>query len=139
MKKYFKILVIATFTMLFVAKSYSQNTSNATSPQQQPKKTVEQRTTSMVDEMTKAAALTSDEVSKITPFVTEFQKQKDADQEANKDNKEKLSSARKARIDKLSAQVKNIVTPDQYVKLQDYLKNKQNNRGNNNKPAINKD
>ena len=134
MKKYFKTLVIATFALLFVAKSYSQNASNASSPQQ-PKKTIEQRTNSMVDEMTKVATLTPNEVSQITPFVTEFQKQKDADQEANKGNKEKLSSARKARIDKLSAQVKNIVTPDQYTKLQDYFKNKQNSKGNNNKPA----
>lgn len=132
MKKYFKTLAMATFAMLFVAKTYSQNTSNATSPEQ-PKKTVEQRTASLMDEMTKVASLTPDEISKITPFVTEFQKQKDADQEANKGKKDKLLAARKARIDKLSAQVKNIVTPDQYTKLQDYLKNKQNNKGNDTK------
>ena len=130
MKKYFKTLLIATLAILFVAKSYSQNTTNATSPHQ-PSKTVEQRTTSMVDEMTKAATLTSDEVSKITPFVTEFQKQRDADQESFKGNKDKLSVARKARADKLSAQVKNIVTPDQYSKLQDYWKNKNNRVPNN--------
>ena len=134
MKKYFKTLGIATFALLFVAKSYSQNTSNAASSEQ-PKKTIEQRTTNMMSEMTKTAALTPDEVSKITPFVTEFQKQKDIDQEANKGNKEKLSAARKARQDKLSEQVKGIVSPEQYTKLQDYFKNKQNSRGNNNKPA----
>lgn len=137
MKKYFKALVIAAFAMLFVAKTYSQSASKP----EQPKKTVEQRTTNMVDEMTKAATLTQDEVTKITPFVTEFQKQKDADQEANKGDKEKLSSARKARQDKLSAEVKGVVTPDQYTKLEEYFKNKQNNRGNgnnNNQPATTK-
>jgi long-subunit acyl-CoA synthetase (AMP-forming) len=133
MKKYLTIIVVAAFSMLFVAKSYSQNSSNAAASDQ-PKKTVEQRTTSMVDEMTKAAALTPDEVSKITPFVTEFQKQKDVDQETNKGNKEKLATARKVRTDKLSAQVKDIVTPDQYAKLQDYWKNK-NNRVPGNQPA----
>jgi hypothetical protein len=132
MKKYFKILAIATFALSFVAKSYSQNTSS----QEQPKKTIEQRTAHLMDDMTKIATLTSDEVTKITPFVTEFQKQKDADQEAYKGNKEKLATARKTREDKLSAQVKSIVTPEQFTKLDDYWKNKQNN-GNNNKPASN--
>jgi hypothetical protein len=136
MKKYLKALVIATFAMLFVAKTYSQSASHP----EQPKKTVEQRTANMVDEMTKAATLTQDEVSKITPFVTEFQKQRDVDMEANKGDKEKLSAARKARIDKLSSEVKGVVTADQYTQLQDYLKNKENNRGNgnNNKPATTK-
>jgi len=127
MKKYFKILVIATFALSFVAKSYSQTTSKSTTNEtEKPKMTIEQRTTSIVDEMTKAATLTPDEISKITPLVTEFLKQKDADDENNKGNKEKLSSARKARMDKLSTQVKGIVTPDQYTKLQNYWKNKNN-------------
>ena len=126
MKKYFKILAIATLAMLFVVKSYSQNTSNSTSPDQ-PKKTVEQRTASMMDEMTKDLTLTSDEVTKITPFATQFQKQQDADRASYKGNNEKLASAKKARIDKLSTQLKDILTPDQYAKFQDYLKNQNNN------------
>ncbi len=125
MKKYLNFLAIATFTLLFVARSNAQTSSNAATSVQ-PKKTVEERTANLVGEMTKIAALTPDEISKITPIVSEFQKQKDADQTSFKGNKEKLAAARKLRADKLSSQVKVIVTPEQYTKLQDHWKNKPN-------------
>ena len=129
MKKYLKILAAAILILLFAVISYSQAPSNA-AKNDQPKKTVEQRTKSMVDEMTKVATLSTEEISKITPFVTEFQKQKDADEESSKGNKDKLSTSRKVRMDKLSAQVKGILTPEQYNKLQDYWKNKRNSAPN---------
>jgi hypothetical protein len=133
MKKYFKILVIATFALSFVVKSYAQTTTKSTNTEtEKPKMTIDERTTKMVDEMNKVATLSADQISKITPFVTEFQKQKDVDQETNKGDKEKLAAARTARMDKLSAEVKNVVTSDQYTKLQEYWKNK-NNRASGNK------
>jgi hypothetical protein len=125
MKKYIKILAIATFLLLFVAISIAQNSTNV-APSVQPRKTVEVKTSNLVGEMTKVAALTPDEISKITPIVSEFQKQKRADKVSFKGNKEKLAAARKLRIDNLSSQLKVIVTPDQYTKLQDHWKNKTN-------------
>lgn len=88
--------------------------------------TVEQKTATIVDEMTKAGSLTTDQVSLVTPFVTEFFKQKEIDDAEHAGNSEQLQLAKKNRRDVLFSQLKTVLSEQQLYDLKLYWEKAKN-------------
>lgn len=98
--------------MFLLGNAFTQ-TVTTTSSSTQSTTTVEQKTTNAINEMTKVATLTSEQVEKVTPFVTEFFKQKEIDQANNKNNAELLKAAANKRKETLINDLKTVLSADQ--------------------------
>jgi len=100
-----------TFVMsvLCVGMMFAQQQGQKPSPK--VKATPEERATKQVEMMKKTLNLTPDQVTKMQAIQTQFNK----DQEASKGTKQDM----KAKMDAYDAQVKGVLTPDQYKKYVD--------------------
>lgn len=122
MKNLFKLLLAGTFLFTFAAKSFSQKSDSSTTSKVQL--TTEEKAVRAVNEMTKIATLSEDQITQIKPIVLEFFKQKEIDDAQFKGNEDALATAKKNRLSAYSIKIKAIVTDEQYTKLTDYLNNK---------------
>ena len=123
MKKLFRILLAGTFMFTFFTNSFSQTAAN-TRTTEQTKPTVEQRATKLVEEIKTVTTLTDDQATKITAFAVDFFKQKDADDIQNKGKEEALAKARQTRKTTFQANIKTVLTEEQFIKVKNYLDNK---------------
>lgn len=123
MKKIVMYFFTGMFLMFLFSNSFAQTDSSTTKIPQT--KTVEKQTADLVAEMTKVATLTTEQIEKITPFITEFFKQKETDLTENAGNNEKLLAAAKARKENLVKNLKTILTEEQLNTLIQYFNNKE--------------
>ena len=107
----------------FFTNSFSQTAAN-TRTTEQTKPTVEQRATKLVEEIKTVTTLTDDQATKITAFAVDFFKQKDADDIQNKGKEEALAKARQTRKTTFQANIKTVLTEEQFIKVKNYLDNK---------------
>jgi hypothetical protein len=118
MKTFKIILLILSFMVVKTGVSLAQDkATNKT-------KSVEERTDNIMKELSAKLTLTADQTPKIKALVTQSLKDRDADRETYKDNKEKLAVAKKERETKTDAEVKEILTKDQYKTYLEWKKEK---------------
>jgi len=86
---------------------------------QQAKATAEERASKQVDTMKKSLNLSNDQTTKLQAVQTQFIKDQDQARASKTGNQQDL----KAKRDAYDAQVKSILTPDQYQKYQDQRSN----------------
>ncbi|HVA99261.1 MAG TPA: hypothetical protein VNG53_10235 [Bacteroidia bacterium] len=82
----------------------------------------EARTTKILSEMTKVCNLTADQQTKMQSIILENQKQKEADWQAHKGDKDALKAAAKARNEKTKQEALTVVSQDQLDKWVTYKK-----------------
>lgn len=122
MKKVVIYFFTGMFLMFLFNNSFAQTVSSTKDTTKT--KTVEQQTADLVAEMTKVATLTTEQVEKITPFVTELIKQKETDLAENAGNNEKLTATAKARKENLIKNLKTVLTEEQINTLLQYYQDK---------------
>ena len=123
MKKLFRMLMLGTFMFTLYTNSFSQTATN-TKQTEQTTQTAEQKATKLVDEIKTVTTLTDDQATKITAFAINFFKQKDADDIQNKGKEEALAKARQTRKTTFQANIKTVLTEEQFIKVKNYLDNK---------------
>ena len=114
-----KILSLTLFMSIFcVGMSFAQQQGQKG---QKTKETSEERASKRVEMMKKTLDLTPDQVTKLQAIQTQFAK----DREQAKENRQDMKAKREA----YDAQVKSILTPEQYQKYQDQRKDRKKNGG----------
>ncbi|MFH0867407.1 MAG: hypothetical protein V1904_14535, partial [Bacteroidota bacterium] len=107
------------FLIFLLGNAFTQTVITA-STSTQSNATAEQKTASAIEEMTKIAALTSEQIEKVTPFVTEFFKQKEIDQADNKGNAELLKVAATKRREILINNLNTVLSAEQMELLKQH-------------------
>jgi len=106
-----------------VTRSFSQTTTTSKSSEQTTL-TAEQRAVKLVDEMKTVTPLSDDQISKISPFVIAFFKQKDADVAQYKGHEDAMEKAKETRKVTLQNNLKTVLTEEQFTKIINYFENK---------------
>lgn len=131
-----KTLAIAAFSILSFA-AIAQQPANPPQPSpQHPHKggphhermTPEMRANRWVEHMNNNLALSEEQKIKLREIITKREQQRMADRQTNKDNKEGLKQAAKARHASYEPQIKSVLTPEQYLKLEQIRKERRENR-----------
>jgi len=99
-------------SVLFAGMTFAQQQGQKTP---RVKATPEERAAKRVEMMKQSLNLTPDQVTKLQSVQTEFAKNQDQAQAAKKGNQQDMKAKREA----YDAQVKSILTPEQYQKYQD--------------------
>jgi len=89
------------------------------------KATPEERGAKHVERMEKSLELTPEQVAKLRDLHSQFAKDREQDRVAAKENRQDM----KAKMDAYDAQLKSILTPEQYQKYQDQRKNMKRGEG----------
>lgn len=118
-----KYFFTGIFLLFLLGNAFAQTVTRPASSTQTTT-TVEQKTSSVVDEMTKVASLTTDQIEKVTQFVSELLKQKDIDLAQNKDNAELLKAAANKRKETLVNNLKTVLSADQVELLKQHWEKK---------------
>jgi len=109
-----KFISLCVLIVIVISFSYSYAQDQGT----KPKKTPEERAAMITDRMKKGLELTEEQYSSVYNIVLEAQKQRD--EEIAK--REELKKAAKERFEKTEASLKEVLSPDQFNKLQEYKK-----------------
>ena len=114
-----KILSLTLFMSIFcVGMSFAQQQNQRG---QKAKATSEERASKRLEMMKKTLDLTPDQVTKLQAIQTQFAR----DREQAKENRQDMKAKREA----YDAQVKSILTPEQYQKYQDQRKDRKKDGG----------
>jgi len=115
--KTMKILSLTLFMSIFcVGISFAQQQDKKG---QRAKATPEERAAKRIEMMKKTLDLTPDQVTKLQAAQTQFAKDWEQARTAKKENRQNMKAKREA----YDAQLKTILTPEQYQKYQDQRKN----------------
>jgi len=123
MKKLFFACTLLAATIMYAPSVMAQNTPAPTpaatpgGPMQRPMLTPDQRAEKRTEMMQKNLALTDDQVPKVKQINLDFETQKDALLKNTTDPTERRTQM-KALRDKQDADLKAVLTPDQYTKMQ---------------------
>ena len=109
-----KFIFILTLLVFVISFSYSY----AQDQETKPKKTPEERASMITNRMKKGLELTDEQYGSVYNIILEAQKQRD--EEIAK--REELKKAAKERFEKTEAGLKEVLTPDQFNKLQEHKK-----------------
>ena len=109
-----KFIFILTSFVFVISFSYSY----AQDQETKPKKTPEERASMITERMKKGLELTDEQYSSVYNIILEAQKQRDVEIA----KREELKKAAKERFEKTEAGLKEVLTPDQFSKLQEHKK-----------------
>ena len=95
-----------------------------TQPESQEKQqmTPQDRATKELSRLKTDLSLTADQEAKLKPILTSYAEQEQTQRQANKEDKEAAKADRQALRQKKDADLKAVLTPEQYQKLQDKKK-----------------
>jgi hypothetical protein len=107
MKNSVKCILAGMFLMFLIGGTYAQTVTTTQVT------TVEQKTASTLDEISKIVTLTPEQTTNVTPYLTQFFKQKELDQQQYKDQPETQLVAAQKRRETLVENMKTVLTGEQ--------------------------
>jgi Spy/CpxP family protein refolding chaperone len=113
--------IISLFSLILLVSGISLKAQNANSSAtaQKPPKSAEERTEMWMQKMTERIAITPDQAPKIKDIVLKREKQIAADREKYKSDKEAMKVAMKERNATFEAEIKKVLTAEQFQKLRE--------------------
>ena len=114
-----KIVSLLSIIMLFTSINVKAQNSKANSAAAKPTKTAEERTEMWMKKMTEKLSITDAQSAKVKDIVLKREKQRDADREKFKSDKEGFRAASKERNVVFDSEIRKVLTVEQYQKLRE--------------------
>lgn len=123
-----KIVFLATTLLMFLAFTVSAQQPQKQGQGQRERMTPEQQATRTVERMNKELTLTEKQQADLKKWYTDSYTQRAKTMEKNKDNREAMRESMKKDRENTEAQLKKVLTADQFKKYQENEKKRMENR-----------